>query len=595
MVTLSGGITQNANLSPMELFNQQYAGNLYAATGNGDFLNALPQFNLGLSYSAPIAQPTIQAPVLPVQTSSPAPENINVEYSPVQQSSSNLQLAPIQFPDMPAFNPTGPATIQVGGRQYPADSVIAQAIPSFAPGVPQMDTMSDAAYGYQGTQVPQAPMGGQPMNLNSGIEALPDNLLGMPNPYMQRPVAPNYYQSAPAQQIMNMPQQALDNLPQRADYMPSAQRYIPPANPIARALWAMPGNARARAGMVQAAEDRYNRDLQAAVAIRQTTLPSQISAMKEMMQQQGADYRLAASAYNQGSQTLLNFLLDQEEKRQLSTAQALDLAANAFLLPSMVPTQFGMEPNRQKVAMLRQAGRFLNWSEADVYGLMQQQDPNAAENLKQQKLRTEKGAFDLKKAKEMLNYEFQQLSANIDQTRAQTGLISAQARTANFDVGQREQVAKYARWGMIADSMQKVGSMLLERGTRDARTEAANLANKKEMAEIYKKQLEAQSIPLEAAAKLASSMASLSSSMDPQAMQVGHGMVDQLYQLLGINQKPVLDANGQVSFKPIAPSGPARGFRQSMQQAPQMPPQYFSGGPLSGSMQPTGFMNQAGE
>lgn len=589
MVTLSGGVAQNANISPMEAFLQQYGGNIAAAS------QGLPTFNLGLSYSAPIAQPPIQAPVLPVQTSSPAPENINVEYSPVQQSSSNLQLAPIQFPDMPAFNPTGPATIQVGGRQYPADSVIAQAIPSFAPGVPQMDTMSDAAYGYQGTQVPQAPMGGQPMNLNSGIEALPDNLLGMPNPYMQRPVAPNYYQSAPAQQIMNMPQQALDNLPQRADYMPSAQRYIPPANPIARALWAMPGNARARAGMVQAAEDRYNRDLQAAVAIRQTTLPSQISAMKEMMQQQGADYRLAASAYNQGSQTLLNFLLDQEEKRQLSTAQALDLAANAFLLPSMVPTQFGMEPNRQKVAMLRQAGRFLNWSEADVYGLMQQQDPNAAENLKQQKLKTEKGAFDLKKAKEMLNYEFQQLSANIDQTRAQTGLISAQARTANFDVGQREQVAKYARWGMIADSMQKVGSMLLERGTRDARTEAANLANKKEMAEIYKKQLEAQSIPLEAAAKLASSMASLSSSMDPQAMQIGHGMVDQLYQLLGINQKPVLDTNGQVSFKPIAPSGPARGFRQSMPQAPQMPQQYFSGGPLSGGMQPTGYTNQTGD
>lgn len=621
MVTLSGGVAQNANISPMEAFLQQYGGNIAAAS------QGLPTFNLGLSYSAPIAQPPIQAPVLPVQTSSPTPENINVDYSPVQQSSSNLQLAPIQFPDMPAFNPTGPATIQVGGRQYPADSVIAQAIPSFAPGrkvdlgdtmmpvynganfvgyrkvpsqqftpgVPQMDTMSDDAYGYQGTQVPQAPMGGQPMNLNSGIEALPDNLLGMPNPYMQRPAAPNYYQSAPAQQIMNMPQQALDNLPQRADYMLSAQRYVPPSNPIARALWAMPGNARARAGMVQAAEDRYNRDLQAAVAIRQTTLPSQISAMKEMMQQQGADYRLAASAYNQGSQTLLNFLLDQEEKRQLSTAQALDLAANAFLLPSMVPTQFGMEPNRQKVAMLRQAGRFLNWSEADVYGLMQQQDPNAAENLKQQKLKTEKGAFDLKKAKEMLNYEFQQLSANIDQTRAQTGLISAQARTANFDVGQREQVAKYARWGMIADSMQKVGSMLLERGTRDARTEAANLANKKEMAEIYKKQLEAQSIPLEAAAKLASSMASLSSSMDPQAMQIGHGMVDQLYQLLGINQKPVLDTNGQVSFKPIAPSGPARGFRQSMPQAPQMPQQYFSGGPLSGGMQPTGYMNQTGD
>ena len=129
-----------------------------------------------------------------------------------------MNLAPMQFPNMPNFTPEQqPGMINIGGRNYGADQLIA-ANPqvSFAPGVPQMDTVSDGAYAYDATRIPEQPQaygGGQPMQLGGEAEALPDSLMGIPNPYMQRPVAPAYTQQPAYQAAMAMPQQAIQSLP----------------------------------------------------------------------------------------------------------------------------------------------------------------------------------------------------------------------------------------------------------------------------------------------------------------------------------------------------------------------------------------------
>lgn len=584
MVTLSGGVAQNANISPMEAFLQQYGGNIAAAS------QGLPTFNLGLSYSAPIAQPPIQAPVLPVQTSSPAPENINVDYSPVQQSSSNLQLAPIQFPDMPAFNPTGPATIQVGGRQYPADSVIAQAIPSFAPGVPQMDTMSDAG-GYQDTRLPNQPTQGQPVSIGGQVETLPDNLFGMPNPYMQRPVAPNYSATPEYAAAMNLPNRAMQALPSFGDYYQPAPPPPLDSNPVnwlKRAVYTSPGATRARAAQYSAAAQMYNNDAQRIANILATTTPGLISLNREGIQQKGADYRTNLNAWNQGAQALLGFYLDQEEKKKLSVAQSLDMAARAYLMPSVIDGQ----PNREKVMMLREAGKFLGWSEQDIGVLSRQQDPQVAEQMKQASLETSKSAFELKKATSMLDGELAMLAANIAQTNAQAGLMGSQASTNAFNLAQRKAIAKYDRMGQIADAMAKVDALLVNKETRQNRIDNAKLQNEKLQADIFRQQMEANGVPVELAARMSASMASMGQSVDPNVRAAGANMADSMFGLLGIKEKlePVMKGATIQGYRKVPVNTPSTinnfqqnmpSYRRNMQAPAPLPPAYFSGAPLA--------------
>lgn len=595
MVTLSGGVAQNANISPMEAFLQQYGGNIAAAS------QGLPTFNLGLSYSAPIAQPPIQAPVLPVQTSSPAPENINVEYSPVQQSSSNLQLAPIQFPDMPAFNPTGPATIQVGSRQYPADSVIAQAIPSFAPGVPQMDTMSDAAYGYQGTRLPSQPAQGQPVSIDGQVETLPDNFYGMPNPYMQRPVAPNYSATPEYAAAMNLPNRAMQALPSFGDYYQPAPPPPLDSNPVnwlKRAVYTSPGAVRARAAQYSAAAQMYNNDAQRIANIMATTTPGLISLNREGIQQKGADYRTNLNAWNQGAQALLGFYLDQEEKKKLSVAQSLDMAARAYLLPSTIDGQ----PNREKVMMLQEAGKFLGWSQADIGVLARQQDPQVAEQMKQASLETSKSAFELKKATSMLDGELAMLAANIAQTNAQAGLMGSQASTNAFNLSQRKAIAKYDRMGQIADAMAKVDALLVNKETRQNRIDNSKLQNEKLQADIFRQQMEANGVPVELAARMSASMASMGQSVDPNVRAAGANMADSMFGLLGIKEKlePVMKGATIQGYRKVPVNTPSTinnfqqnmpSYRRNMQAPAPLPPSYFSGAPLASGNDSRGVSN----
>lgn len=594
MVTLSGGVAQNANISPMEAFLQQYGGNIAAAS------QGLPTFNLGLSYSAPIAQPPIQAPVLPVQTSSPAPENINVEYSPVQQSSSNLQLAPIQFPDMPAFNPTGPATIQVGGRQYPADSVIAQAIPSFAPGVPQMDTMSDAG-GYQDTRLPNQPTQGQPISIGSQVETLPDNLYGMPNPYMQRPVAPNYSTAPQYNAAMNLPNRAIQALPSFGDYyqpQPAPPLDGNPLNWIKRAVHTSPGSTRARAAQYAAAADMYNKDANRISNIMSTTVPGLIALNREGLQQQGADYRTELNAWNQGAQALLGFYLDQEEKKKLSVAQSLDMAARAYLLPSTIDGQ----PNREKVMMLQEAGKFLGWSQADIGVLARQQDPQVAEQMKQASLETSKSAFELKKATSMLDGEMKMLAANVAQTNAQASLMGSQASTNAFNLAQRKAIAKYDRMGQIADAMAKVDALLVNKETRQNRIDNSKLQNEKLQADIFRQQMEANGVPVELAARMSASMASMGQSVDPNVRAAGANMADSMFGLLGIKEKlePVMKGATIQGYRKVPVNTPSTinnfqqnmpSYRRNMQAPAPLPPSYFSGAPLASGNDSRGVSN----
>lgn len=607
MVTLAGGVSQS-NLSPMDVFMQQYGGNIAAAS------QGLPTFDLGISYSAPMqpVMPVYQpqaTPVMPVQTSTTnAP--VNVELSPVQQSSSNLSLAPINFPNLPGFTPEqAPGMIQIGGRQYPADSVIAQATQSFAPGVPQMDTMSDASAGYQATARPEQ---GQGYSLDAGQETLPDNFYGMPNPYMQRPVPQNYADSPSYQQAMNLPSDAINQLPQLNQFYSPAPAPQLSANPMSwlqRGIYAMPGQARNRAAQYADAKDNWQKALNAEAMIRQATLAPQINMAKEAMQQQGADYRLNAQAWNQGAQTMLEFNLDQQEKRILSHAQALDLAAQAFLMPPSVNGQM----NRQKALLLNRAAHTLGWSPVDVQGLLAQQDPNAAEELQQKAMNTQKQAFEIKKANAMLGGELNLLRAQINKTNADAssamadaGYIGSQARTNNFNLDQRQQVAKYERWGLIAKAVEDVANSTVARQTVDARIKAAQAQNDKLVAETFRQRMEGNSVPVEAAGRIASAMAVMSNSTDPAIKATAANLKDSLFGILGMEKQmsPVMQQGSSKVIerweeRPVnAPPGVQqfnRGMQQMYQQQQQpqpryrrpaqpqpLPPQYFSGAPLSG-------------
>jgi hypothetical protein len=632
MVVLSGEVSQS-NLSPMDVFMQQYGDNIAAATGNPAYAPAYqaPVFDLGINYdSAPVAYtlPISSYPTLPVSVPSQPTQQapVNVQLAPVQQSSVNVQSPDMQFPGMPSFSPEGaPGYIQVGGRMYPANSVIAQAPQvSFAPGgVPQADTVTDAMYGYTGTAIPNAPQPGQPLQMNGVTDVLPDKLLGMDNPYMKAPQAPIYSQTPEYQAAAQVMPNAINALPNVNDYLQAygAQPMTPlTANPLSwlkRGLEANPRVANQRAAQNAAALALYNADSQRATTLMQTMGPSTINLHREAMQQRGADYRTAMVGHNNVTSKVVDFLLDQKANSLLGAAKALDTASQAYLMPSYVQGPDGQPMmNRQKAAMLRAAGRELGWSESDVYGLMQQQDPNAANQLKRDQLAVEKQAFDLKSAKASFDMGINRLKAEINKIQAETAATYGRADAEKFNLAQRQAIAKYERWGMIADSMDKVNQMLVGKGTKNARVRAADLANQNTQAEIAKRQMEAKAVPMLIAARIASAMAMMSNSGDDQTVAIGKGLVDSLYATLGLPTKPQVDPNTQqVQMVPVQAPDTVQSFRQGLglpgpvpqgvqmsqpiipgmvprQQyrqptAPQqLPPNYFTGEPLSTNNQP---------
>ena len=625
---LSGGATlndYNANLNSAAYLNSPaydpMAAQAAFIAANGPAWSpppAMPAFDLGISYQAPTPsyQPAYTVPVqsysasvptLPVSTGGGGGEPpIYVNNTPVLQSSATMNLAPMQFPNMPNFTPEQqPGMINIGGRNYGADQLIA-ANPqvSFAPGVPQMDTVSDGAYGYDATRIPEQPQaygGGQPMQLGGEAEALPDSLMGIPNPYMQRPVAPAYTQQPAYQAAMAIPQQAIQSLP-TLDQFYNPQP-APQANSVGgaikRALWALPGPSRRRAAEYADARDQQREAANRQAMLMQVSLPAQIGLNREALQQQGADYRVAAGAFNQGAMAALTFHLDAKEKQMLRASEALNLAANAQLEPSFINGQ----PNRHKAQMLRMAGQQLGWSEADIYALQQQQDPNAAEAQQQAAIKTQQQAFELRKANKMLQGELSLLSAKAAeaygqaaQANASAGLMGTQAATNTFNLKQRQKISKYERWGIIADQMNKVDEMLVNRGTRQNRIDNAKLANQKLQADIYRQEMEAAAVPVEAAGRMASAMASMGQSLDPSVKAAAAGMTDSVYGILGIKEKTeiVTDARGRAigsKMVPVQPPAavnqfreniPQPGYRQRFAQPQQLPPSYFSGQSLAG-------------
>lgn len=622
---LSGSASQTSYSQPPLLNEWSIGGPAHLAAQQGYIMQpataawspppAMPAFDLGVSYqpayqpayTVPVQSYSASVPTLPVSTGGGGGEPpIYVNNTPVLQSSATMNLSPMQFPNMPNFTPQEqPGMINIGGRNYGADQLIA-ANPqvSFAPGVPQMDTVSDGAYGYDATRIPEQPRAyseGQPMQLGGEAEALPDSLMGIPNPYMQRPVAPAYTQQPAYQAAMAMPQQAIQSLP-TLDQFYNPQP-APQANSVGgaikRALWALPGPSRRRAAEYADARDQQREAANRQAMLMQVSLPAQIGLNREALQQQGADYRVAAGAFNQGAMAALTFHLDAKEKQMLRASEALNLAANAQLEPSFINGQ----PNRHKAQMLRMAGQQLGWSEADIYALQQQQDPNAAEAQQQAAIKTQQQAFELRKANKMLQGELNLLSAKAaeafgqaNQANASAGLMGTQAATNKFNLSQRQKISKYERWGIIADQMNKVDEMLVNRGTRQNRVDNAKLANQKLQADIYRQEMEAAAVPVEAAGRMASAMASMGQSLDPSVKAAAAGMTDSVYGILGIKEKTeiVTDARGRAigsKMVPVQPPAavnqfreniPQPGYRQRFAQPQQLPPSYFSGQSLAG-------------
>lgn len=622
MVVLSGGVSQS-NLSPMDVFMQQYGGNIAAATGNAAYAPAYqaPVFDLGINFNtAPVANtlPISSYPTLPVSVSSqPAQQApVNVQLAPVQQSSVNVQPPDMQFPGMPSFSPEGaPGYIQVGGRMYPANAVIAQAPQvSFAPGgVPQADVMSDAMVSSPGFLQPNAPQ------TDTTNDFMYDKLVGADLGSLKAPQAPDYGATPEYTAASRVMMQSMQALPDPQGYLqqygaqPMTQLSANPLSWLKRGLEAMPRAANQRAAQNGAAMDLYNADSQRLTTLMQTMGPSTINLHREAMQQRGADYRTAMVGHNNATSKVVDFFLDQKANSLLGAAKALDTASQAYLMPSYVQGPDGQPMmNRQKAAMLRAAGRELGWSESDVYGLMQQQDPNAANQLKRDQLAVEKQAFDLKSAKASFDMGMNRLKAEINQIKAETAATYGKADAEKFNLAQRQAIAKYERWGMIADSMDKVNQMLVGQGTKNARVRAADLANQNTQAEIAKRQMEAKAVPMEIAARIASAMAVMSNSGDDQTVAIGKGLADSLYATLGLPTKPQVDPNTQqVQMVPVQAPDTVQSFRQGLglpgpvpqrvqmnqpmvprQQykqptAPQqLPPNYFTGEPLATSNQP---------
>lgn len=583
MTLLSGGVSEMAMPTNGQVANLQAYYQAYPTAMNRTF-------DVGISYNQPSYYDyyTPQtAYSMPVSYNNATANNnydySSINYSPVAVNNSAMNVS------APTFNPVAPSgiidqagAVQIGGRTYAPNQVIASADLTYAPGGfaagrPQYDSLPDTAYGYSATAMPDKPGSNQQtFRMGSDVGEMPDMLpapdteqMGMPNPYKVPVQAPDYFNGQANQSMMAIPDQVINNAPNRADYYPPAQSMARPSNPFLRAIWAMPGQARQRAGINAAAEDRYQGDSNRYYQAMSTIMPGITGGLREISQQEGADYRLNRQAQNQGALSVLTHMLDQEDKKHMSTSQALDYLAKAFLLPPAVIEQNGQPAiNRQKLALIRAAAPVLGLNENDIYGLSHVQDMNAAEAQQQASIATRQKAFELKRMQQMLPHEIGLLKAHIAQSLAQANNLNADARTTNFNVRQRQAVAKYERWGIIANSFKAISDMLVAKGTRQATIDKATLENKRLVAETLKNEMTARAIPEEAAAKLASAIATLSFNSSDATSKHASAM---LLQTLEDAISP-----GQATQQP-------RPTRRPVPQLPAPSPSYFSGGPLSGN------------
>ena len=581
MTLLSGGVSEMAMPTTGQVANLQAYYQAYPTAMN-------QAFDVGISYNQPSYYAPQTAYSVPIygNTSTSQVNNYstptNVNYAPTNYSNSSLN---VEAPNLSSLAPNGlmqeNGGIQIGRNTYAPQNLLASnPQTTFAPGsfntrTPSMDTVSDAAQGYRSTAVPPEPSpvpDGQPYNLGGSTTVMPDNLpapnigaMGMQNPYQQMPMAPQYMNSAAGQYITNAPQQVMSNMPQRGQY-PSP----PPMsnNPWVRAIQALPGPSRTRALQAAAAESNYRFDADKYAQMMQTIMPSAIGGVREMKQQEGADYRMQLQGYQQGSLSVLNSMLDEKANQLDHTAKALDVVARAQLMPSFIDGQ----PNRQKADMINHMAPMLGYSERDILGLMNQQNPEAAAKMQMLGFQVKAAAFELDSAKQRFGSELNYLKAQISQAKAQAGYLAAQGRTVDFNVNQRQAIAKFERWGMIADQMDKVSNMIVGRSTRDERVNAIELANKNALANMFKTQAETANIPKETAARMASALAGMGASIDPRIRAMGAAMGDSLYAELGIQQIPYI--TGGTANKPTFGMRPVNAPSQIQQPQMQTQPQY---------------------
>lgn len=599
MTTLSGGISTSAPVAAVKDTG-------YSSSPWADLMAGL----VSSTYMAPTySQPSYSVPTLPVYTAPTTIDNssttpINVNYSPIQQSSATMNVPGVNFPTLVGLSPTDtPQPVQIGGRLYNSNQVIADApTQSFAPGQqPQFDTVNDGAYGYQGTMIPANPnTPPASYQLGGGYTDMPENLpapnlndVGMPNPYGTRPIAPTVVNGPIQQAAYSVPSYWVNQLPNRDDYFqhygvnnPGPALTANPMSWIKRGIASMPSVAHAKAANARAVAEWHKEDANRITQMAQTMGPSMLGFNKEQMAQQQANFRLEVQAWNQGALAALQFMLDQEDKKTIDAAKALSSLSQAFLLPPTVIGDtgaldqmgrpiIGQIPNREKIALIRLAAGTLGLTEADIYGLSKVQDVNAAEQQKQAALATREKALEVSKLQQLLPYEISLLKARIAEVRAQANVLNSQARTANFNVKQREAIAKYERWGMIADSMDRVSKMLVGKATRNANIQEATLRNKKLMADTLKARMEANAIPEESAAKMSSALAALAfNNTDANSQKVGAALLKSIEEALNGNQQ-------QMQPMPVPTNQPQTNKPWRNAQAPQIDPSYFSGRPLT--------------
>ena len=97
------------------------------------------------------------------------------------------------------------------------------------------------------------------------------------------------------------------------------------------------------------------------------------------------------------------------------------------------------------------------------------------------------------------------------------------------------------------------------------------LANQKLQADIYRQEMEAAAVPVEAAGRMASAMASMGQSLDPSVKAAAAGMTDSVYGILGIKEKTeiVTDARGRAIGSKMVPVQPPAAVNQFRENIPQ--------------------------
>lgn len=633
MTLLSGGVSSTAvygapQVSGIGAYDYGYNPS-YALPTTGVFLNSSPA--LLSSYASDYGSSSYYTPQtaysMPVSYNSATANNAydysSVNYSPVSVNNSAMNVT------APTFNPVGPSgiadqsgPIQIGGRTYAPNQLLAQADLTYAPGGfaagrPQYDTLSDSQQGYDYTGRPDM----QTLSANAGTNEQPPTLSapdiaqqqGIPNIFRQAPQAQDYYNSPANQQVLQTPDMVMNNAPNRADYYPPAQSMARPQGLLQRAIWAMPNQARNRAAGLAAAEQRFQHDDNQYTQRVSTIMPGVVATQREIIAQQAANDRINQQTFNQGALSAFNAGLDRQAAQMMNIKDSMAMMADAYQLPSYI----NGEPNRQKLGMINTAGRQMGWSKRDIDAVAEQQDFNAAQAMKLKSMQVESAAFALKANQQKLSKELNLLTAQAAHDFAQARLMGAQAGAINFDNNQNQKIAYALRLGKLADIAKAIGAQEEERATRGDRVGAANLRNRQALASIYKTQMEAMNIPAETAAKLSTAMAALGASLDPNIRASGNGLADSIFGALSIPQKPMVvtspDGSTTISNAPVdttdltrkiqeqlqlirmqnQPQGMRPSYRQSQPQM-NLPPSYFTGQPLSGQAAPANYQ-PAGE